>query len=405
MDIEQEVNESKNLIIEIAKIGRRHSFKPTLRDLFPFEHYFDNDGNLIKKDLDRIDGLWSRREILTRYLLLNVVLDQGPDPEGIGLLLKDVVNSLYQKEVRILHKPLDFFKELEISVDEILERHKEVKKIRAEDWAREINSKYPSRYTLFYAQTQQGMVPTKVLSYALHRWGVPLCVALLLEKDLQKNQKESPEPLVDYIESYNSAENMSKEIKGDNKYGLGSAIGDKGCHLFAKLYIHTFGLVRRRDKSWGSLSYELPFDSNVGRVLFRTGFLLHCADLSDYEKLGIIQKREIKGGKYYIRVTNIREKKSNKFSNLRDLMDSYESVCIEYLKVRKQRPSKIQIQQIPNAILLSTDFGIGDLDDGLIYIGRKYCSNDENPGCSQCPVKDMCFGYKSRRDLITDYRT
>lgn len=403
MDIEQEVSESKNLIIEIAKIGKRYLAKPSMQGIFPFEHYFDSAGNLIRKEINKIDGLWSRREILTRYLLLNVVLDQGPDPMGIGILLKDVINSLYQKEVRILHKPLDFFKELEISVDEILEKHKKVKEIRAREWAREINAKTPAKYTLFYAQTQGGMVPTKVLSYALHRWGVPLCVALLLERDLQKNQRESTEPLVDYIESFDSSEIMSKQIKGHDKYGLGSAIGNKGCHLFAKLYIHTFGLTKRREKSWGPLSYELPFDSNVGRVLFRTGFLLNCATLKDYEKWNVVQKG--KGGAHYIRVTNIRGKKSDRFSDLTDLMDDYESICVEYLKAKKRRPSKIEIQQIPNALLFETDYGIGDLDDGLIYIGRKYCSNDENPRCPQCPVKDMCFGYKSRRDLITDYRT
>lgn len=393
-----ELNESKKLIIEIAKIGRQISSKPSIHEIFPFEHYFDKDGNLMKSTLDKNDGLWTRREIITRYLLVSAVLDQGPDLEGVRLLFKDVINALYSKEIRIFHKPLDFFKELGISIDEILEKHASVKKIRADIWARE-NKSNPTRYNLFTDRTNQ------VLGYAIYRWGVPLSVPLLLEKDLQKNRKKSSEPLVDYIESWDSAEIMSQQIKDNERYGLGKAIGDKAGHLFAKWYIHTFGLVKRKDNSYGALSYELPFDSNAGRVLFRTGFLTNCANLSDYENWDVVQKGKGKGGVHYIRVTNIRGKKSDKFSGLTDLMDSCESICVNYLKVRKRRPSKIEIQQIPNVLLLKTDYGIGDLDDGLIYIGTNYCFNHDNPKCNQCYIRCLCIGYKNRKDLITKYRT
>ncbi|MEW6410475.1 MAG: hypothetical protein AB1488_10280 [Nitrospirota bacterium] len=373
--------------------------------MFPFKHYFDNTGNLIKNDLDEIDGLWTRREILARYLLVSAVLDQGPDIEGVRLLLKDVVNTLYKKEIRIFHKPLDFFKELGVSIDEILEKHKSVKTIRANIWARE-NKSNPNKYSLFFAPNQQFTSTTKqVLDYAIYRWGVPLCVPLLLERDLQKNLLESSEPLVDYIESWNSAEIMSQQIKDNERYGLGKAIGDKAGHLFAKWYIHTLGLVKRRDHSWGYLSYELPFDSNAGRVLFRTGFLLNCADLSNYKDWNVIQEGKGKGGEHYIRVTNIRGKKSDDFSSLKDIMDSYASICIKYLMVRKRRPSKIEIQQIPNVLLLGTDYGIGDLDDGLIHIGTNYCFNHNKPRCSQCLIQELCMGYKSNKKLIMDYRT
>ena len=133
--------------------------------------------------------------------------------------------------------------------------------------------------------------------------------------------------------------------------------------------------------------------------------MLNCADLSDYEDWDVIQKGKGKGGEHYIRVTNIRGKKSDKFSDLNYFMDSYESICVEYLKVRKRRPSKVEIQQIPNALLLETDYGIGDLDDGLMYVGTNYCFNHDEPKCKQCPVRSLCIGYKSRKDLITNYRT
>lgn len=248
MDIRKEVKRNKELIIKIAEIGRRYSTPPSLKEVFPFEHYCDSNGNLIRENLNKNDGLWTRREVVTRYLLVQAVLDQGPDMEGVGLLLKEVTNSLYQKEIRIFHRPLDFFKELGISIDNILAKHSGVKEIRAEDWARENNST-PIKYNLFFAQSPRGIISTKqVLDYSIHRWGVPLCVPLLLEKDGQKNQRESSEPLIEYLESHPSAEIASQQLKDDERYGLGSAIGDKGCHLFIKWYIHSFKLAKRKER-------------------------------------------------------------------------------------------------------------------------------------------------------------
>lgn len=386
------------MITKIANVGKKYANKPKIHGLFPFEHYLDKSGNIDKEFLSKNDGLWTRREILTRYLLVRAVLDQGPDMEGVRIFVRDVVNALYKKEIRIFHKPLEFFKEMGISIDEILEKHASVKKIRATEWAKE-NESTANKYNLFIDGSKQ------VLGYAIFRWGVPLCVPLLLEKDSQKNQKQSSEPLVDYIENWDSAEIMSQQIKDNERYGLGKAIGDKAGHLFVKWYIHTFGLTKRKDKAFGPLSYELPFDSNAGRVLFRIGFLLCLANLSDYESWEVIQKGKGKGGEHYLRVTNIRGKKSQKFSNFKKLMNSYSSICIEYLKVRKRRPSKIEIQQIPNLLLLETDYSIGDLDDGLMHIGTNYCLNHANPKCKLCPINDVCVGCKTNNELISRYRT
>lgn len=397
MNVEEKIKRIKQLLLRISEIGKEHHVSHNLQDLFPFIHYYGNEGNLKRNELDKIDGLWTRREILTRYLLVSAVLDQGPDLEGVRALLNNVVNSLYEKEIRIFHKPIDFFKELGISIDEILEKHASIKEIRADKWAKE-NKSNPNRYNLFTDRTNQ------VLGYAVYRWGAPLCVPHLLEKDLIRNNNESVEPLVEYIESWNSSEIMSQQIKDNKRYGLGKAIGDKAGHLFAKLYIHSFGIAKRRDVSFGPLSYELPLDSNAGRVLFRCGFLLDCADLSDYIKWNVIQMGKGKGGEHYIRVTNIRGKKSDNLTTIDELMDSYELICINYLKVKKKRPSKIEIQQIPNTLLLDTGYGIGDLDDGLIYIGTNYCFNHDKPNCPQCPINDVCLGCKER-DLILNYRT
>lgn len=198
---------------------------------------------------------------------------------------------------------------------------------------------------------------------------------------------------------------MSQKLKDNERYGLGSAIGDKACHLFAKWFVHSFKLSRRTDDGFGPLSYELPLDSNAGRVLFRTGFLFNCAAPADYERWNVIRKGEGKEGKHYIRVTNIRGCKSEWFSESKEFMDSYETVCVEHLKTKKRKPKMVEIQQIPNVLLLGTGYGIGDLDDRLMFIGTNYCFNHDRPNCNKCPIKDSCEGYRHESSLITDYRT
>jgi len=387
----------KELILKIAEIGSENANVPLIQDLFPFRHYFNERNELIQNKLSENDGLWTRREILTRYLFLQAVLDQGPDIIGIRQLLRDVTNNLYQNEVRFLHKPLDFFKEVGISVDEILSNHEKIKNIRAEDWAKE-NKSTPNRYNLFMDNSKQ------VLGYAIYRWGVPLTVPYLLEKDLQKENKISTEPLVDFLESFASSEIMSREIKDNLRYGLGKAIGDKAAHLFAKWYVHTFKLCKNKNVSWGNNSYELPFDSNVGRVLFRTGFLLELATVKDLESWTAIQKNAGKGGKHYIRVTNLRGRSVQNISDEK-FKEVYNEIAINYLKTKKRAPKNIEIQQVFNAFLKDEKFGIGELDDGMIHIGTNFCRNHDVPLCDECPIKNMCEGFNNNNELIDEYRT
>jgi len=386
----------RELVLKIAEIGSQNPNPPLISDLFPFRHYFDDTGKIITEKLSENDGLWTRREILTRFLFLQAVLDQGPDIIGIRQLLRDVTNNLYQNEVRFLHRPLDFFKEVGLSSDEILQNHEAIKKVRAEDWAKE-NKSTANRYNLFMDNAKQ------VLGYAVYRWGVPLAVPYLLEKDLQKNNQNSIEPLVNFIESFVSAENMSQEIKDNIRYGLGKAIGDKAAHLFAKWYVYTFKLCRNNNKSWGNLSYELPFDSNVGRVLFRTGYLLQLTTLQELESWQVIQRNAGKGGKHYLRVTNLRGQ-SVDIDDV-NFKNDYDNIVINYLCTKKRPPKYIEIQQIFNALLLNSQFGIGQLDDGIIHIGTKFCRNHEEPLCSNCPLNSLCEGFNNQNELIDEYRT
>ena len=92
----------------------------------------------------------------------------------------------------------------------------------------------------------------QVLNYAIFRWGVPLVVPLLLERDGSN--------LVEYLEQWPSSEIMSRQLKDHERYGLGKAIGDKAAHLFAKWYVQTLGLVKRSETSWGKLSFAYHED-------------------------------------------------------------------------------------------------------------------------------------------------
>lgn len=71
--------------------------------------------------------------------------------------------------------------------------------------------------TYFLPNLQEDLISiNQMLDYEIHRWGVPLCVLLLLEKDL--GEKESTQPFVEYIESFESSEIMSRELKNHESH-------------------------------------------------------------------------------------------------------------------------------------------------------------------------------------------
>ena len=69
--------------------------------------------------------------------------------------------------------------------------------------------------------------------------------------------------------------------------GMGKSIGNKACHLLVKWLIYSYKLIQSEDNKWSQNSYEIPFNSNAGRVLFMTGFfhnfLPSLNDLSNKE--------------------------------------------------------------------------------------------------------------------------
>lgn len=234
---------------------------------------------------------------------------------------------------------------------------------------------------------------------------------MLFKKNFQKDDKDSKQPLVDYLESYDSAELMARALKDNDTRGLGSAIGDKACHLFAKIYISIFNLVKHKkgDTGWTDISYETPFDSNAGRVLFRTGFLLEFASLKDYSDWDVIQRNKGKGGTHYIRVTNIRGKRTSNIQKDHEYFAYYEDIISNYLKVGKS-PRSTEIQRIPSLMLYVLNkskrhYSIADFDDGLMIIGTQYCFNRKHPNCLRCPINQLCRGYNENKRLIKNYTT
>ncbi|MGV9169371.1 MAG: hypothetical protein ACOC38_05445 [Promethearchaeia archaeon] len=385
------------ITLKIAKSAEGSETESVVGDIEPFQNYFDSRGKLVSDELGEMDQGWSRREILTRYLLLQTVLDQGPDTQGVRLWLKSVVNDLYKKDIHFLHHPVEFLKNIDTVIDVLKAKHEEVKEIRAEEWA-ENQDKDTSDYNLCFGQSGWRMTSIKhILQFASTRWGTPLNMFHLLDKKGSR--------LVDFIEENDSAEKMSKKIKSDSCFGLGKMIGDKACHLFAKSYVYSFELVRSvtGNSGWSQYSYETPFDSNVGRVLFRSGWLLCWANLDDYEDMGVINEEE--GKPDYIRVTDIRENKVEKDVFDSDFLDKYSEIVTHHLQLKTSKWRKVEIQQIPNAILLDTRLTVGQFDDALMKIGTEYCKNNSNPDCDNCPIADICVGHNSNHNLIENYST
>jgi hypothetical protein len=390
----------QQLIDAISKTGRDHPSHPDLAQVEPLRHFLRADGTLDHSHLDDRDGACTRREILARFLVLNAVIDQGPEMTGVRMLLTRVTNQLYRNEVRFLHKPLAFFEALHIAIDQILEQHQSIKAIRATIWATE-NQTNPEKYNLYMDNS------TQTLSYAVFRWGVPIALPLLLDR-------RAPDPadratvLLDYLEQWKSAEEMSDQLKCHDRYGLGKAIGDKACHLFAKWVVSSFRLSRRREPAWGDFSFEVPYDSNAGRVLWRTGYFLRWASLEEYRKWEVIQPGRGKEGTNYIRVTNIRERPASRPLSpaIRTL---YDDIAVAHLRTHTRLPRKVEIQRIQHAYLMA-GFGanrltVAHFDDGLMHIGTTFCLNHDRPRCAECPINTLCEGHQSNSQLILDYRT
>jgi len=393
----------KEILIELSKIGRENKQTTPVPDILQFNDLYDRSGELKSEELNE-----EEKNKISKFLILNAILDQGPDIVGVRRLLKESINDLYRRDIDLLANPSDFFEHIGI-VSEIIEKnHKEIKNDRAEDWAEEQGTA-PEKYSLYFSQSQRGMRSNKRIGwYLMGRWGTPFFNFVLLKKD-EKN-------VIDFIEGFESSEKMSRKLKKHDRYGLGKAIGNKACHLFAKWYIYSYDLVTDRhlnptingvekDKGWNGYSYEMPFDSNIGRVLFRTGWFYEWTDEDSLIADNAIQEGRGKSGAHYLRVTNVRRNSDAEKGIDDELKSNYGEIVTQHLKTKTKRWRNLYISKIPNALLLDTEYEIGELDDGLMYIGTNYCTNTGDPDCQECPINDYCKGFRENNDLIENYRT
>lgn len=387
------VDRGLEILRAIAAVGRRYPGNPGAANMEPFRSYF-RGGSLVARGLDERDGGVTRREAMLRFLLLLAVLDQGPDIAGLRELVAQTASRLYREEIRIFHRPLDFFREVNVSVEQIEAVHEIVKRSMSAAWARRTGNR-ASGYLLYLDNAKQ------TLGYAIPRWGTPLALAYLLEKKSRGGIARAS-ALTRYLKSFKSAEDMRRAVKSHETYGLGKMIGDKAAHLFAKWVIHAYPLLKDAARpEWDAWSYELPMDSNLGRVLYRTGFWGLWMLPRDFRKGGESApfRRGGKNGQLHFRVTNLRGKRSRIAARYPAMATAYRELCRTHL--RQGSPSKIQMQRIPSALgLIGRDFTPGEVDDGAIKIGTTWCFNVTKPLCGTCPVRGVCGGV-SDRDLIT----
>ncbi|PKN81609.1 MAG: hypothetical protein CVU47_06150 [Chloroflexi bacterium HGW-Chloroflexi-9] len=389
------LDESRALLRRIAEVGRQSGDHPDYRRIEPLAAYGHPDLDVDR--LDEIDGGITRREVLLRFLLLSAVVDQGPDIAGIRDLVVGVTNDLYAGETRIFHDPLAFFRDFDRALASIEDIHAKVKAARAAGWAAAQGST-PSKYLLYMENAGQ------TLGYAIYRWGAPLAVAL----SLQKADPDSSSPLEQFLRSAKSAESMSQAIKDSGRYGLGKAIGDKAAHLFAKWAIHAYPLLRDdQNRAWDAWSYEVPFDSNAGRVMYRTGFTRQWLTDAQLVAAEAIQPGRGKNqNTSYLRVTNTRGVAVLPLGVVSELRDAYRTLCVSHLRSHAKAPVKVEFQRIPSAIsLLDGGMTPGEIDDGLIKVGTTWCMNTATPNCAKCPLADVCEGRQASPSLILDVRT
>jgi hypothetical protein len=359
IDIEVNIRDCEEILKRINEVGRNNFLVHDISEVGIFKDWFEiKNRKIIKNNFEKDP---TNKIILTNFLYLNAVMDQGRDPEGVRQLLVRVTNLLYSKDINFLHEPEKFFKNTIFISNILQDEHKEVKKIRKPETG-------ISSYSLF---------DTKINPYTMHRWGtVMLCL---------KKLKESKLNLLEFIKRAGYAEKASVIIRNDNEFGLGNAIGYKASRLLIKWLIHTFKVINENNQRWGPNSFELPLDSNVGGILMRSGYIF-----------AFTTPDELWNSRCWIKQPDGRINLSAQ--RLRDL-----DIIVEknFKKTMKEmlsqwgRINKLNIMRTINTFVYNflkdgMNISIGQLDDGFMHIG-KHCINTDIPNCNDCDINDICL--------------
>lgn len=366
MNLNLDFNTGEKIIKKIVKIGVKNFISHGISSCKILKRISKKIEN--SKQLDSSD-----KELLTNFLYLNAVMDQGRDSLGVKELLIRVTNEAYSNNIRFLHNPDNFFKNPRFFTETLSDEHKQVKQYRSKVLM-------ISGYSLF---------GTKINPYTMYRWGT---VMLCLKKLYEDNKT-----LLSYIMGARRANSITDLIRNDDEYGLGNAIGFKACKLLTKWIIHTFPIIESTDPKWDQNSYEIPLDSNVGGVFMRSGLLFLFTNAKElWESRCWIKQNN---GRVNLSAQRLNDLKITKNTAIENELN-------EILKRWSLR--RRNLMKALNAFILKLNkrnikATIGQLDDGFIYIGRNFCKRESKPLCNKCPLKNLCLANKKEHLLKTQY--
>jgi len=368
------------LVSAIYQVGEEHRMAWESPGVPLFWNLLDEYGKPRRESLDLANDGMTNRELLARYAYLLSVLEQGPDMTGIDIFFRRLTEALYASGIKFLHDPRLFFANLTAVVELVETIHKQVRKERSAVTGIRAYSLYDARFA------------ARPIPFVCLRFGSPLLALERLQADGMG--------LLDWIRNWSCANDVVDMIKHNDRYGLGRAIGDKACRLFIKLVIHTLGLIEDSSPKWNSNSFEIPLDSNVGRVLMRTGIVLTALDLRTFTKKCCTEQAN---GRINLN--------SNKLREVR-VEQNHPAFGVAIRKVREWYPSRrsAKFPILLNALLdeLARRDGaqrsIGTLDDAMMHIGTVFCLNSPREmDCNHCPLSSICYANNECPSLKEQY--
>lgn len=376
-------NTAFSILDKVYKLGIESADTRTLDDIDPLDAKYQRF----------LKGGWAPEEIKARFLYLNAVLDQGSDMVGTRELLRRVTNQLYSMGIDFLHHPEKLLSNTYVVEQVVLRAHDGVKSERAQ-WAKEFLDN-PDTYNLLLVFGER---VTQVLSHIVISWGLPLAI---IQKATARHGS-----LLQMLDSYKTAEQMVAAIKFDRDFGLGKAIGDKACHLFCKWVVDEEGLLPLEPgkPGWSRNSYEVPVDSNVGRVLVMSGVAAALCGEDELKNQKVLQPDA--DGRIYIRATNLR---ACRVKNTAPLTESDALACI-----RRLYASRLQTITLPKflnvcvetiASASGQEARIAHLDSGLLKVALTWCRNGDYRCEEGCPLKDECWACNEAPDALAKYHT
>jgi len=386
LNLDVPLEHCQTIIGEIYEVGLANPSKPDIRNVLPFSPLWEGQ-KYRHEALDAQTGGLTYRELVARYLYLRAPLDQGPDPEGIRMLLEQVTNQSYRQDIPFLHEPRQFFDNIGRVMEIIADEHEQVKGIRAPILRRERNVR---AYSLFGAPG--GL--TLLTPHVMIRWGTPL--ANLMRFD------DEDIGLLEWVQSHTCADAAALALRNDKKYGFGRAIGYKASRLFIKWLIHTYGVITQQDPRWGPNSYEIPLDSNVGRVLMRTGYIFPLLEGDP--------ARTLRRGRQWTEQddgrVNLSAQRLRAITIPEGVLPEIElEALLREWGLRNNKGERVLTRTLNaylRALLPSGEAAIGVLDDGFMHIGTTYCYNT-NPRCNACDVRAICWTNNVEAELRVRY--